>query len=87
MSLKQFPQGTCSSCPSECLMADKLSLTLLHKDILVKPCCSLFHGECVIDNAFPSNIGVPSMLLCNVRQLLPCCTMNFPLQSSVHLET
>ena len=53
---------------------------------LVKACCPL-HGIGVFNNTFSSSIWVPRMLLCYVTQLLPCCTMNFLLQSSVDLET
>lgn len=66
---------------------NKLSLMLLHTDVLVKACCSLFHGACVINSALSLNVGVPSMFLCSIRQLLPFCTMNFVLQSSVHFKT
>lgn len=86
VTLKQFLQETCSTQLAKCLMAEKLSLTLLHTDILVRARCPPFHGTRVFNNTFPSNIWVLSMLLCYITQPLPCCTMNFLHQSSVDLE-
>jgi len=50
LALEQFLQETCSRQATKCLMTEKLSLTLLHTDLLVKARCPLFHGTCVFNN-------------------------------------
>lgn len=56
LALKQFLQEIRSTQPTKCLMAEKLSLMLLHTGLLVKAHCSLFHCTRVFNNNFSSNI-------------------------------